>query len=84
VDKEFQILKTVQMTVEEIIAALGGLTEAGTACGCRPSAVSYWVANNFVPEWRRDKLIALAKKKGVALTASDFPDKKNLPQTDAA
>ena len=60
-------------TAEQIIVDLGNTTAVATAIGLTPSTVQSWKEANFIPEWRRDALIALAKSMSIRLAPADFP-----------
>jgi hypothetical protein len=61
--------------VASMIAALGGLTAVAREFQTRPSTIQGWVKANFIPRWRQPALLAVAARKGVAITANDFPQK---------
>lgn len=61
------------MTAVEIIHMLGGDTAIAEATGWPSRTINAWKPANFIPEWRRTKLIELAILKGLSLSTSDFP-----------
>jgi hypothetical protein len=60
-------------TVEGILTQLGGYATVASAANIPATTVHSWQRSNFVPEWRRPALLALAKRKRVPLTDADFP-----------
>lgn len=61
------------LTADQIISALGNTTRVATALNLTPSTVQSWKEANFIPGWRQDAMIALAKRFKVALAKGDFP-----------
>lgn len=55
------------MNASDIVTALGGTSAVASALNLTPSTVSSWKSNNSIPKWRMRDVVALAKKKGVAL-----------------
>lgn len=62
-------------TVESILNRLGGYATVATEGRIPATTVHSWQRSNFVPEWRRPTLLAIAKKKGVGLSEADFPER---------
>jgi hypothetical protein len=60
-------------TVSDILKQLGGYTAVAKGTGIPATTVHSWQRKNFVPEWRRPALLALAKSKRVSLTDAHFP-----------
>ena len=53
------------MDVEKIIQDLGGLTEVSRATGIPITTVFYWKHSGNIPEWRRDAVKKMARRKKV-------------------
>lgn len=60
-------------TAADIIDALGGSAAISRETGFPLTTIESWKAANFIPEWRKAPLLALAKKMKVALSGDDFP-----------
>jgi hypothetical protein len=60
-------------TADDIIRALGGYTAVAREMGLFKTTVHGWKRANFIPEWRRAKLLEIASAKSVALSTADFP-----------
>lgn len=60
-------------TADQIIETLGNTTAVATALGLTPSTVQSWKEANFIPDWRQDALLSLARRLNKPLAASDFP-----------
>jgi hypothetical protein len=60
-------------TADHIIATLGGSAELARHTGFPLTTIESWKGANFIPEWRREKVIACAETKGVTLRWADFP-----------
>lgn len=60
-------------TANEIIERLGGPAEIARETGFPLTTIASWGAANYIPEWRHDRLVALAKRKSVPLGAAHFP-----------
>jgi hypothetical protein len=61
------------MQASHIIDALGGSASIARETGFPLTTIESWKSANFVPEWRRDKLLDLAIRKNVTLSTADFP-----------
>jgi hypothetical protein len=61
------------LTADQIIARLGGPAALASEIDVPLTTVCSWGTVNFIPEWRRPALLMLAKKKGEAIGAADFP-----------
>lgn len=84
------------MTASDIIALFStgdgpsheaGRTELAKAIGVPLTTVSSWGRANYIPEWRRPKLLELAHDRGITLSTSDFPkpeDRVSLGRQEAA
>jgi DNA-binding transcriptional regulator YdaS (Cro superfamily) len=56
-------------TATDIIEALGGTVKVARALSLSPTTVSSWkTAKRGIPSWRWEKVEALAKREGVALS----------------
>lgn len=55
-----------------VIGKLGGLTKTANALGMPVTTVQGWKDRKRVPQDHWEMLIAAAKKRGVALSLSDF------------
>lgn len=62
-------------TASHIIKALGGATEVARETGFPMTTVHSWTRSNFIPAWRREHLLELAKRKNVELRPEQFPAK---------
>jgi len=62
-------------TATDIIEALGGSTLVSRETGFPLTTIESWKAANFIPDWRREALLAFAEKQGKRLAAKDFPPK---------
>lgn len=71
------------MTIDQMFEALGGPTVVANETGIPLTTVHSWKRVKFVPEWRRPALLTLARKKRVAISAADFPE-RTPTRTDAA
>lgn len=72
-------------TATAIIEALDGSAEVSRETGFPLTTIESWKTANFIPEWRRDPLMALARRKNVALSIADFPPKETrTPRARAA
>jgi hypothetical protein len=74
-------------TAESIIARLGGLTEISRELRLPLTTVQGWKDANYVPEWRRDALLKLARDKSESLATDEFPtaeERKARPRKAAA
>lgn len=60
-------------TANSIIDALGGTSAVAGELNLTPSVVHGWRRSNFIPLWRQPSVLAVAVKKGVALSTVDFP-----------
>lgn len=74
-----------------IIAALGGLTIVAKAAGVSVVTAQRWrypVANGgtggFIPRKHHDRLIEMAKERGIELSLAAFVDASQLPELPAA
>jgi hypothetical protein len=72
------------MTAEEIVDAFGGTSKLATALNVPTSTVHSWRENDFIPEWRQPRIVALALERKVALAATDFPPKKPRASAEQA
>lgn len=61
------------MRALQIIELLGGVTAVHRHLNVPLTTVSSWGRSNQVPEWRKGKLLELARLHGVALSTADFP-----------
>ncbi len=69
-------------TADHIISELGGSAEIARHTGFPLTTIESWKSANFIPEWRRDKVVALARQKGKPLKAVDFPTpEQRIPRT---
>lgn len=66
------------MEAREIIERFGGQTVLGEAIGKGQSTVGYWAKTGVIPARWQPKLLMLALKRGLKLTASDFVDAPKL------
>jgi hypothetical protein len=71
-------------TVSDIFERLGGYTAVAKEAGIPATTAHSWQRKNFIPEWRRPTLVALAKKKRVVLSDADFPDRTTPNKEEAA
>jgi hypothetical protein len=71
-------------TVSDILESLGGYAVVAEKAGIPATTVHSWQRKNFVPEWRRPALLAIAKRKRVALSEADFPPPPKAQQDKAA
>lgn len=62
-------------TVEDILSKLGGYSVVAEKVKAPATTVHSWQRTNFVPNWRRPALIALAKRAKVPLSDADFPER---------
>jgi hypothetical protein len=69
-------------TAQEIIDRLGGSAEVARETGFPLTTIESWKGANFIPEWRRDALLALASRKSKPLSTVDFPCRR--PRTRGA
>ncbi len=60
-------------TADHIISELGGSAEIARRTGFPLTTIESWKAANFIPEWRRNAVLAVAKQKQKRLTLVDFP-----------
>jgi hypothetical protein len=62
-------------TASQIIDMFDGPSKLASEGGFPLTTVIGWRDANFIPDWRRDALIALGKKRSnkVILTEADFP-----------
>ena len=82
------------MTASDIIALFSsgdgptheaGRTELAKAMGVPLSTVSSWGRFNYIPDWRRTKILELAQARGLALSTADFPtEDERIGKADAA
>ena len=63
-------------TANQLIDALGGTSAVANALGLTPSVVSSWRKAGTIPEWRHGDIIAAAKKRGIAVAATDVPKRE--------
>ncbi|WP_267395539.1 MULTISPECIES: hypothetical protein [unclassified Sphingomonas] len=63
-------------TAAQIIEALGGSAEIARDTGFPLTTIESWKKADFIPEWRREKLLGIAGRKAVALGTSDFPARR--------
>ena len=71
-------------TADHIITALGGSAELARLTGYPLTTIESWKGANFIPVWRREKILACIKKKRVPLTAADFPsEEQRISRTPA-
>lgn len=71
-------------TASDIIKSLGGPAKLSRDSRTPLTTIIGWRDRNFIPEWRRPPLIALAKKVGQPLAESDFPPAPTHPKASAA
>ena len=62
-------------TVAQIFDKLGGHAAVAEKTGIPLTTVHSWKRANFIPEWRRPAVLAVAKKAKVVVTDSDFPSR---------
>ncbi|WP_375178208.1 carph-isopro domain-containing protein [Sphingobium yanoikuyae] len=60
-------------TASDIINSLGGPAKLARDSRTPLTTIIGWRDRNFIPEWRRPPLMALAKKAGKPLAEADFP-----------
>jgi hypothetical protein len=60
-------------TAEDIIDRLGGLTQVSRTLRLPLTTVQGWKDSNYVPEWRRGALLAMASDGGKSLATDEFP-----------
>jgi hypothetical protein len=60
-------------TAQKILESLGGIAVVARELSLAMTTVQGWKDANFVPEWRRPSLLALAMARGVRLSTADFP-----------
>jgi len=70
-------------TANEIIERLGGPAEIARETGFPLTTIASWGDANFIPDWRRDALSALANRKSIALPKFPTPDQR-IPRGRAA
>lgn len=61
------------MTADQILDALGGWRKVAKDAAIPPTTVHSWKRVGFIPEWRHPQLLALAKRRKVAIRPDDFP-----------
>lgn len=62
------------MTAADIVDAFGGTTVFAAMLGGIPiSTVHSWRRTNYIPDWRRAKILGLAAAHGITLSTADFP-----------
>jgi hypothetical protein len=66
-------------TATQIIDLLGGSAAISRETGWALTTIESWKASNFIPEWRRDPLLVLARKLDKSLAATHFPDRRRAP-----
>lgn len=55
-------------TASAVISAFGGIRPLAAALGVTHSTVQHWSLSGRIPEWRREKLQALAASRGINLS----------------
>lgn len=60
-------------TATDIIAILGGPTAVAKETGFPLTTILGWRDANFIPVWRRERLLKMATDTGKALSTADFP-----------
>jgi len=60
-------------TATEIITRLGKPAAVARETGFPLTTIASWCDANFIPEWRRATLIAVAGDAGIPLSDADFP-----------
>lgn len=60
-------------TVPDIFAELGGVTAIANETGIPLTTVHSWKRARFVPRWRVQALVLMAKKLGKEITEASFP-----------
>ena len=65
-------------SVADIIERLGGRKPVSDALSIPYTTVQGWEVANFVPEWRRPTLLALAVERGASISTDDFPAKRKV------
>lgn len=69
--------------VAAIIEELGDATAVARAIRVPVTTVHSWKRSGFVPEWRIEPLVKLARKQGKPIAASDFPKERPASQVAA-
>lgn len=64
------------LTASDIIERLDGSAVVARETGFPLTTIESWKTANFIPDWRHEAILKLAKRKKVALAASDFPPKE--------
>jgi len=62
-------------TVAQIFEKLGGHAAVAEKTGIPLTTVHSWKRANFIPEWRRPAVLAVAKKVKAEISSSDFPSR---------
>jgi hypothetical protein len=60
-------------TASDIIDRLGGLTIVSRKLRLPLTTVQGWKDSNYVPEWRRAALLAMASDESLSLATDEFP-----------
>lgn len=72
-------------TAQHILERLGGVAKVARALGCPLTTVQGWKEANYVPDWRKPSLIALATNAQTDLSINEFPDvSERIPRKAAA
>jgi len=71
-------------TVAQIFDKLGGHAAVAEKTGIPLTTVHSWKRANFIPEWRRPAVLAVAKKVKAEISPSDFPERSTKPSERAA
>ena len=61
------------LTADQIIARLDGSAAIARETGFPLTTIEGWKEVNFVPKWRQDTLIDLARRLNRPLSEADFP-----------
>jgi hypothetical protein len=65
-------------SVVDIIGRLGGRKAVSDALSIPYTTVQGWEVSDFVPDWRRPGLLALAMQLDKPLSTDDFPAKRKV------
>lgn len=71
--------KRILETVEDVVEAFGGTTEAAKWAGVGPSAVSNWIAKGFVPPGWHFRMSDYFRERGHVLSRSVFGEDSERP-----